>query len=371
MQKKVMIYAYTNFNLGDDLFIKLLCERYPKTQFFLYAPREYKHNFKSFRNVSIYSSNNFFMRLLNYGLRKLKIDFSIRNIIARKCDAIVHVGGSIFIQKDNWTGIPNYKQKIKGKPFYVLGSNFGPFQNQQFFTEHYELFKKYTDICFRDKYSYGLFKDLPNVRVADDIVFQLNRKRSVSIKKHIVISVIKPSFRKNLHNYDEIYYQKIKDITIYFVNMGYQVTLMSFCEKEGDQEAVEEILQKLPEEIFDNVAKYYYKYNMEEALDIIASSSYVIATRFHSMILGWVFNKPVFPVSYSKKMNNVMKDIGFQGSYIDLKEINSLKPIDVYECMETNSVDVSVQAKNSKNHFKKLDEYLLNSTNMGTGAKSI
>src|SRR5690625_2356463 len=49
--KKVMVYAYTQFNLGDDLFIKILCERYPETQFVLYAPKKYKRCFQGMRNI--------------------------------------------------------------------------------------------------------------------------------------------------------------------------------------------------------------------------------------------------------------------------------------------------------------------------------
>ncbi|TFJ93043.1 polysaccharide pyruvyl transferase family protein [Lentibacillus salicampi] len=359
MQKRVMIYAYTNFNLGDDLFIKILCERYPDTQFALYAPREYKYSFRTYENISIYSSDNFFVRLLNYGIRKVGIEHSTSSIIAKNCDAVVRIGGSVFMQKSNWAGMPKYKQNIKEKPFYVLGANFGPFSDDQYYKDHYELFKKYTDICFRDTYSYKLFEDLPNVRKADDIVFQLNNQQPDLSNDHILISVIKPSFRKNLMGYDDVYYERIKDITVQFAKKGYKVTLMSFCEKEGDQEAVEAILHKVPIEIQESVNKYYYKFNIEEALDIVASSACVVATRFHAMILGWVFNKPVFPIAYSEKMNNVMNDIDFQGSYINLKEIGNLNPVEVYESMETNFVDISVQAKNAENHFKKLDGYLL------------
>ena len=47
--KKIKVYAYTRQNLGDDLFIKILCERYPNTQFVLYAPNVYKDIFKDGR----------------------------------------------------------------------------------------------------------------------------------------------------------------------------------------------------------------------------------------------------------------------------------------------------------------------------------
>ena len=37
-----------------------------------------------------------------------------------------------------------------------------------------KIFKICTDICFRDKYSYNLFKDIENVRYAPDYAFSYN-----------------------------------------------------------------------------------------------------------------------------------------------------------------------------------------------------
>lgn len=241
---------------------------------------------------------------------------SLRTIIANRCDAIVHIGGSIFMQRGNWNGLKDERRTEVKKPYYVLGSNFGPYQDEKFYTDHYELFKKYTDICFRDTHSYELFKELNNVRLADDIVFQLKSKDRIKMEEKVMISVIKPSFRKNLEHYDDIYYKKIKDLTVSFINRGYSVVLMSFCEAEGDKEAIEKILSIIPENISSNIQKYYYKHDIEQALDVIASSAFVVATRFHAMILGWVYNKPVYPIAYSRKMNNVMENLNFKGSYI-------------------------------------------------------
>lgn len=64
--KKIIIYAYTKFNLGDDLFIKVLCERYPKTKFIIYAPKDYKKCFKDIKNIKCYSSQSILNRAINY-----------------------------------------------------------------------------------------------------------------------------------------------------------------------------------------------------------------------------------------------------------------------------------------------------------------
>lgn len=359
--KRVMIKAYTAFNLGDDLFIRVLCERYPNTKFILFGPSEYKVSFKNIGNIKIISTSSIIPRVINLFLRNMKLNFTFKDLLFIISDLGVYIGGSIFMQKGNWNRTFSKLEKYKKKPFYIIGANFGPYKDKEFYLKYKNLFKEYTDICFRDKYSYNLFKNLGNVRLASDVIFQLDTKK-VQIhdpKKYIVISVIKPSIRKHLIGYDKVYYEKIKDITTYFIDRGYQVMLMSFCEEEKDQKAIDSIIDIIPEDYHNELSKYLYKTNIDEALEIIANSKFIVGTRFHAMILGWVFEKPVFPIAYSNKMINVMEDIEFQGFYTDFYNIHKLKPEQVYNSMKTNLIDVSEQVENAKRQFKKLDEHLL------------
>jgi colanic acid/amylovoran biosynthesis protein len=357
-----MINAYTNFNLGDDLFIKILSERYPNTRFFLYAPKKYNLYFKESKNIKIIPNDSIFNRGVNFIFRFLKIQMSIKKLVSKSCDAIVNIGGSIFMQGENWkeTFESNKSMRAKNKPFFVLGANFGPYSESEFYLNYKELFQEYTDICFREKKSFELFNDLNNVRWADDIVFQIQKQAIEQAVNNIVVSVIKPSIRKHLSKYDDIYYSKIKEIALLFIEKGYNVTLMSFCDNEGDREAIDEIINLIPNEFLSKVSKHLYELNIEETLNIIASSKFIVATRFHSMILGWVYNKPVFPIVYSEKMTNVMEDLGFQGLYTKINNIEFLKPEEVFQCMKTNRIDVSMQVKSAEKHFEKLDEFLVN-----------
>ena len=355
-----MIYAYTHFNVGDDLFIKILCERYPNTRFILHAPREYKKTFKEINNMHLYPNDSIFIRGFNYVFRKLHMYNFSQHLIAKTCDLVVHIGGSLFIQNINWRDdLRNTKAlKIKDKPFFLLGPNFGPFHDQAFYLEHRDIFKQYTDICFREKHSYNLFKDLSNVRLADDIVFQLKKQNVQQTEKSVVISVIKPSIRKSLESYDAVYYEKISDITVDLIEKGYNITLMSFCEFEGDQEAIESIMKLVPTKHSQMITKHFYKHNLEDTLNIIARSSFVIATRLHAMILGWVYNKPVFPIVYNDKMTYIMSDIGFKGLSSDFKRLHTLKSDQVLKSIEINAIDVSKQTVSAEKHFEKLDAYL-------------
>jgi colanic acid/amylovoran biosynthesis protein len=361
--KKIMIYAYTQFNLGDDLFIKILCERYPKTKFVLLAPRKYKLCFKELENIKFYSSDSIVIRGINYILGKVKKYGNFRKILANRCDAIVQIGGSLFMEGKNWWEQFDYTKNstITGKPYFLLGANFGPFKDKEYYYKHKELFENYTDICFREKYSFNLFKDLSNVRMADDIIFQIKKQDfNEQDTNNIVISVIKPSYRESLSGYDKIYYSKIKEIAIYFIERGFEVTLMSFCEFEGDNEAVDNIIKSIPNQYLEKLKKHYYTINIEQTIYLISSSSFVVASRFHAMILGWVFNKPVFPIVYSNKMINVMDDVGFNGLYTDYTNIDNIEPEQVFNSFKNSSINVSNQVKSAEKHFEKLDEFLLN-----------
>src|SRR5699024_10832161 len=175
----------------------------------------------------------------------------------------------------------------------------------------------------------------------------------------LVISVIKPSFRSYLTSYDNLYYSKIRDIAIQFIKKGFKVNLMSFCKEEGDEEAINEIYKMIPQEYYSYIIQYNYSGNIDEALQIIGSSSFIIATRFHAMILGWLFEKPVVPIVYNEKMLNVMKDVNFKGIYSDFNNLVKLKPSELFQSMETNLIDVREQIKSSEAHFKELDKILL------------
>ena len=52
--KKVFLYAYDKQNLGDDLFIYTICNRYPKTKFYLWSDEQNKEIFKKVKNRITY-----------------------------------------------------------------------------------------------------------------------------------------------------------------------------------------------------------------------------------------------------------------------------------------------------------------------------
>lgn len=351
--RKVYIDAYMEKNLGDDLFIDILVNRY--TNFF-YGKSKYFYR-KNNRNLKIY--NHLFFVVINKIMMEINKKYYdvLGDFLAQKANIIVKIGGSIFMENND---LKKWKEKSKcylklDKPYYILGANFGPYKNEEF-VELVEknVFEKAEDVCFRDEYSYNKFKHLKNVRKAADIVFSLNiDKFKIENKNQVVISVKKISNELN-----QKYEQKIIDFIKFFSDKGYKIILMSFCKNEGDEKAIKSILSKVDEKYKNNINQFMYDGNIDKALDVIAKSKIVVGTRFHANILGMLFNKVVIPISYNHKTINTLKDLNFKGKYMD---INNMDNFNVYDLTydDLNYVcDVSEQRKDAENHFKELDKVL-------------
>ncbi|UPO87336.1 polysaccharide pyruvyl transferase family protein [Niallia sp. Man26] len=359
--KKVFISAYLNNNLGDDLFVKILCERYPQTQFYIYDSKKKLSVFSEIKNLN-YVYKNFLFKVIDkfsnlYFNRSL-----IKSIIGLFMDAHIYIGGSLFMEKENWEKkikIDNGKL-INNKRNFLLGCNFGPFENIDFLERYKKVFERYDDICFRDYKSYELFKELSCVRVAQDVVFNLNyQKDNISKEKNIGISLIDLTNRDDLARFKEVYLLKLKDICEYYIKLDYNITLFSFCKYEGDEKAIEELLELVDENKKHKINVFNYENNLDLALTEFNKVETIYATRFHSMILGFLLNKKVYPIIYSKKMTNVLKDINFQGEYCNIEDIEKLET-QALENLSYKKLNMEYIIDDSKLQFLNLDKYLVN-----------
>lgn len=66
----------------------------------------------------------------------------------------------------------------------------------------------------------------------------------------------------------------------------------------------------------------YTGYNLNVFLSDFLNTEYIIGTRFHSIILGWLANIPVFPIVYNLKTYNAIKSYGFKGNYVNIESVN-------------------------------------------------
>lgn len=357
--KRIMIYAYTAHNLGDDLFIYILCRRYPETAFFLYAPKGYKQTFQGLTNLTIIPSDSPLHKINRFVLKHLDKPYYLREKIAKQCDAAVYIGGSLFMETSNWqTQLLNIKSMMqKDKPFFIIGANFGPFTSQQFYQEYEAIFAQSTDICFRDKYSAKLFPHLPNIRHAYDVVFQLEARQPLANQNYIVISTIYPSLRENLREYDDNYFENLASMAKTYIDLGYSVVFTSFCQLEKDHLAIDKIISLIPDDYQEQIHTYLYTRDMEEVLQLIARAKAIVASRFHAMILGFLFEKPTFPLVYSNKMTTVLEELDFKGKYWTIESLpKQIAKVHDFSKNTHRLRDKEIQSASEQ--FKALDQFL-------------
>lgn len=360
--KRIFLYAYDKINLGDDLFISFITNRYPDINFYLWTDKRNKKTFQNLKNLKVIDKNSVIVRLL----KKIRASFEVRYKMwwEKRCNASVYIGGSIFMEYKTWKNqITWLNYQAEHYHFFVLGANFGPYKTEDYRRQLGIAFNKMEDVCFRDMYSLKKFKENPKVRYAPDILFSYLMPVMPVKKNQIFISVISCSGRDeeyNLNEAENIYIKNMSKILKEYLKAGYNLVFSSFCREEGDERGIRKIIDRLHCQGSAKIQILNYNgTNLMQVLYTLAESEYIIGSRFHAVVLAMAAGRPVLPVIYSDKTKNMLDDLGFTGVVFDLRRNEAWN----YEQSRKN-LDSSPFIlpegirKDSQEHFKKLDEFL-------------
>lgn len=345
--KKIFVLAYSKINVGDDLFVEILTKRYPNVMFYSRAIDKGSDIYIKNKNIEFLDKN------LEQLLQDDLSDFS----------AIVYIGGSIFMEKAG--GIERIEKlnklilkcKNNNIPFFYISCNFGPYNTEEYKNSVENMLQNTTDTCFRDVPSYNQFKHVKTVRYSPDVVFSYERKNNTKINS-IGISVINFKFRENQKQYEIQYYNMLINSIIDFIKQGKEVFLFSFCKYEGDEETIDYIINKMPKEYKDKINKVSYNGNLDEFLELFSKMEYMICSRFHAMILAYVFQQKKYVLSYSKKIDNVIEDLKICNNFFHIEQVHEKNNISLedFEYVEFNK-NIKYMAEKQ---FNALDQYLNN-----------
>ena len=115
--KKVLVNAYSAKNFGDDLFLKILFDRYSDVQWILRdysihnGVNEYKRVLKEYKNIKYKNILTSKYKIINKFKVKFNINPSVKNMV-NKYDAGIYIGGSIFMQIPQWRNQYKYRKDL-------------------------------------------------------------------------------------------------------------------------------------------------------------------------------------------------------------------------------------------------------------------
>lgn len=375
MKKKILLRVYTELNLGDDLFLKMILERYPTCEFYLNSNKgDYKKYFKDNTNLTVFSRKSYLSDLLvrfkGIFLKKFSKDGHkkfMRNFYLYhnkeyfdKANIFVSIGGSIFMQQKRsiaYWDIEYYKlvtSVFKGKGIFYIGCNFGPYLEESFKTEYNRIFKDAADICFREEKSFLDFKSLGNVRFHSDVVFGLSLKEQVKEQNTVGFSII--SARNGI---DELgYIKKYVELIEFYIDRGFKIFMFSFCKIEGDEDMIEKIIKDVRDS--NKIERVFYNGDINAFLSRYAIVEKMYCSRFHAMILSMLYKQEIYPIVYSEKTLNVLNDINYKGNVIKIEDFKDIDIKEVFNKIKENCYDIEFQKRDAEKQFYALDKAINN-----------
>ena len=362
---RVLLFACIEKNIGDDLFIYSICRHYPNIDFYIDSSAKYG-DLKKIDNLHF----SFLLKMWN---RVCSIDESkiqkrmikiflliILRLLLGSNNIVVYIVGNAFKNMNyngerdlNWL---DYRLSLSDE-FYLISTNFGPYNNQRWIYDCEKRFRKMKDVCFRDKYSFELFKHLENVRYAPDAILDTD----ITIKncqEHnlILISMIDCNMKirgKELNSCCKEYEYKLAKIAEYYITQGYNVVLVT-SNYNQDYSSANRIYEMVGNE--SNLEIFEYNGNFDDVFSLFNKAKYVFATRLHTIILSWLYNVPVIPIIYDIKIKNLLESYMYDNMVLDLLNINQYSIEEIYNNLGNYSFDSSKIINESRNQFLILNE---------------
>lgn len=347
----IAVMAYLDCNLGDDLMLDILFKKYNNHTFYLLGGSNKNYLKNKYSNVVFIRSRE----LCKYIF---------------KLQGIVIIGGSLF--QDYKEGYKSYNLrnaifkwfKILKKKVCIMGANIGPIYSEQCMEIFKKTFEYSNYISVRDKKSYEILKEnnIENCNCYPDIVFNYQDNNSMEDidRNRLGISII--NYCRNTEHKQEYIDKMVELINKYLIDHeGKTVYLFGFDSgAENDGEVIDIIMEKVIAK--NRVNRVIYNGNIDEFLECFKKCSFIIGTRFHSIILALKYQIPFIPIMYSIKTENLLDDINYSNSrynYNSMKEFNIEEIINTIDACESFKVNEEY-IKLSKGHFNYLDSILIN-----------
>lgn len=384
-KKKVLIHIYTSGNLGDDLFVRTILDRYRRWDVAFYLlvwnKAQYKYMLGEYENLTLQKAPRpvLAIRIISklqekmfhiHDMKEKGYKKAYKALGRKKYDVLVNVGGSSFAEYENDTW-PLYLLQdellvshVNTRNKILLNINFGPYVTEAFRSRCEALFGRYERVIFRDIKTWNTFPNLRNTEVAPDIVLNMDLSEIVrgivAEDDMFCVNVIdlweNKRTRKEREPYVANYEKTVQRIVSLLLAAGARISLIGF-EARRDEQYIDRIIAEVEPGMKGRIAKLVYSgTNLKEIIQSMARARAVLSTRFHAMILCLILNKVQYPICYDNKQKSFLKDMHYMEPYSVLADI--AKPEKIVHYLRTAVLDgenyKNIIAQSGK-HFEYLD----------------
>lgn len=292
VSKKVVISGYYGFkNFGDELILSILTEKLKNLN----------------AEITVFSSDPDWSRK-NYDINAIK-SFDLKNVIKtiKNSDVLISGGGSLLQDATSLKSLVYYSLIIfialcLKKKVIIFAQGIGPINNLFAQKIVFTLLKKCDYLSVRDEKSHAL---LTKNGISSDLVcdpaFTLP---DIPAAKELAVGIQLRSFKTM--NSDFI--KKLADITSRkfpdkkIIILPFQAAL--------DNNVCEEFIKELKLVNPDINAKILYNVSYSEIINAISKLEYLIAMRFHALVIGLKYGVKSLGINYDQKVEKLALEAG-------------------------------------------------------------
>ena len=210
-------------------------------------------------------------------------------------------------------------------------------------------FRSYRDVSSL-QYLQGIGFRANEDAVYPDLVFslpELRRARDISVGRPVVGLglmgyVGKYSVEKSSMSTYSNYLEGLVSFVSWLLGHGYDVRLL--IGDLGDQGMREEFRALLKERSLggegDNRIISEPIGSVEDLLLQLAATDFVVATRFHNVLLSLLLNRPTIAISFHQKCSSLMAQMGLADYCLDINHLHADELIDQFCQLEKNAADL-------------------------------